>query len=110
MQFRPHDPPQQRPLDVQTYLTDTELQPIPQSPAIRTSLSGDHNENNNAISSDINKKDLKKSFKIVTTEVVDNLTRDVHIVVCGSPRVGKSTLINAICGREVSSCLIRLII
>lgn len=37
--------------------------------------------------------------------MVDNifhdLSKDMNIVVCGSPRVGKSTLINAICGREV---------
>ena len=35
-------------------------------------------------------------------DVFDSLAKDIHIVVCGSPRVGKSTLINTICGREVA--------
>ncbi|CAF1187887.1 unnamed protein product [Adineta ricciae] len=33
--------------------------------------------------------------------IFHDLSKDMNIVVCGPPRAGKSTLINAICGREV---------
>ncbi|CAF1240610.1 unnamed protein product [Adineta steineri] len=35
-------------------------------------------------------------------DVFNGLLEDTNIIVCGSPRVGKSTLINSICGREVA--------
>ncbi len=43
----------------------------------------------------------ESSFDMVD-DVFANISRDLHIVVCGSPRVGKSTLINVMCGKEVA--------
>ncbi|CAF3212563.1 unnamed protein product [Rotaria sp. Silwood2] len=45
---------------------------------------------------------LRESSNEMVDEIFHSLSKDMHIVVCGSPRVGKSTLINAICGREVA--------
>ncbi len=45
---------------------------------------------------------LQDSSPDMMDEIFSGLSRDMHIVVCGSPRVGKSTLINVICGKEVA--------
>ncbi len=45
---------------------------------------------------------IQESNFDMVDEVFTNISRDLHIVVCGSPRVGKSTLINVICGKEVA--------
>ncbi|CAF0869592.1 unnamed protein product [Rotaria sp. Silwood1] len=40
-----------------------------------------------------------------TTKVLsndDDINKEVHILICGSPKVGKSTLINALCGCPVA--------
>lgn len=45
---------------------------------------------------------IMDSIEEMSPEVFYNVAKDMHIIICGSPRVGKSTLINAICGREVT--------
>ena len=52
------------------------------------------------------KKEIRTILKESSSDMIDNIfsniSRDLHIVVCGSPRVGKSTLINVICGKELA--------
>ena len=45
---------------------------------------------------------LQEASPNMVEEISTGLFRDMHIVVCGSPRVGKSTLINVMCGKEVA--------
>jgi GTP-binding protein EngB required for normal cell division len=46
---------------------------------------------------------LAESSDRMVDEVFAGFAGDMLIVVCGSPRVGKSTLINAICGRKLAT-------
>jgi GTP-binding protein EngB required for normal cell division len=45
---------------------------------------------------------LQGASSNMVEEISTGLFRDLHIVVCGSPRVGKSTLINVMCGKQVA--------
>ena len=71
-----------------------------------------HYENINAASTNLEDKQritrkemrtaLQEPSSHMIEEIFTKLSQDTHIIVCGSPRVGKSTLINALCGRIVS--------
>ena len=45
---------------------------------------------------------LKESSETMVDDIFNDLSNDMHIIVCGPPRVGKSTLINAICGVKLA--------
>lgn len=45
---------------------------------------------------------IRRSGDEMVDDVFTNISQDLHVVVCGSPRVGKSTLINALCGKDVA--------
>ncbi len=45
---------------------------------------------------------VNRANPTLVDDVFSDIANDMHIVVCGSPRVGKSTLINVICGKQVA--------
>lgn len=59
-------------------------------------------ENNDIIVLEQMDTTIREHAPEMIDEIFDNLSRDMHIIVCGPPRVGKSTLINAMCGRELA--------
>ncbi len=48
------------------------------------------------------RKILQGASSHMVEDISTDLFQDLNIVVCGSPRVGKSTLINVMCGKEVA--------
>jgi len=53
---------------------------------------------------------IQKSGGVMVDQIFSSLSRDLHIVVSGSPHVGKITLINFICGREVATAVVKVLL
>ncbi len=45
---------------------------------------------------------VNRASPTMVDDAFSDIANDMHIIVCGSPRVGKSTIVNAICGKQVA--------
>ncbi|CAF1428598.1 unnamed protein product, partial [Didymodactylos carnosus] len=93
---------EQKQPNTERQLVDIDSQCIPLTLTPPAPLIDDVSANDAAIFQEKLRSTLREAADQIVGQIFQALTKEFHIIVCGSPRVGKSTLINAICGQEVA--------
>ncbi|CAF1496565.1 unnamed protein product [Didymodactylos carnosus] len=93
---------EQKQSNTERQLVDIDSQCVPLTLTPRAPLIDGVTANDAAIFQEKVRSTRREATDQMVGQIFQALTKEFHIIVCNSPRVGKSTLINAICGRAVA--------
>ncbi|CAF0968076.1 unnamed protein product [Rotaria sordida] len=86
-------------VDSRMQLWQDPIKPIPTK--TQQTIPTDQSNNPDESSVSTNKQQIPSTTEVLSNDNNDR-NNEVHILICGSPKVGKSTLINALCGCPVA--------